>query len=157
MRTFPGWSARGSSQTLSEVQVTTAEVAVPVSSASGKPEVLEAPVAWFQLLLGATPATSELPIVLPNPTKLMLMTLMDELEITLSVALAACVKDPLAAVTVRVKLPVGVAATVVTMSVELPEPLMLVGEKEAEAPEGSPVTARPTVPEKPFSAATLTV
>jgi hypothetical protein len=157
MRTFPGASVRGSSQTSSAVQVMTAEVAAPVSSTRGRPVLLRAPLASFQLLLGTTPATSELPMGFPMPTKSTLMTLVDELEVTARMVLVEWVSAPSVPVTVRVKLPVGVLAMVVMVSVELPEVLIDAGEKEGDAPAGKPVAVKLTVPAKPFNAATVTV
>lgn len=157
MRTFPGASVRGSSQTSSAVQVMTAEVAAPVSSTRERPVLLTAPVASFQLLLETTPATSELPMGFPVPTKSTLMTLIDELEVTARMVLVECVSAPSVPVTVRVKLPVGVLAMVVMVSVELPEVLIDAGEKEGDAPAGKPVAVKLTVPAKLFNAATVTV
>ena len=51
----------------------------------------------------------------------------------------------------------GVLAAVVTVSVALPEPVMLAGANEADVFAGSPSTLRLTVPLKPFSASTETV
>lgn len=157
MRTFPGASFKGSSQTSSAVQVTIAEVTAPFSLARGRPEVLMAPSARFQLLFGTTPATSVLPIGLPNPTKSILITRVEELEVTPRIALADWVSDPLVPVIAKVELPVGVLATVVTVRVEVPEEVIEGGEKEADAPAGKPVAAKATVPVKPFWAPTVTV
>jgi hypothetical protein len=60
-------------------------------------------------------------------------------------------------VIVRAALPPGVFAAVVTVKVELPEPLIVAGEKEAVAPAGKPETARLTWLVKPYSAPTFTV
>jgi hypothetical protein len=60
-------------------------------------------------------------------------------------------------VTAKVALPVGVLAVLVTVSVELPEPLIEGGENDAEAPRGKPAALKFTMPEKPFWAATFTV
>ena len=46
---------------------------------------------------------------------------------------------------------------VVAVSVDDPEVVMEVGLKLAVAPWGNPLTLRPTVPVKPFDAATLMV
>jgi hypothetical protein len=64
---------------------------------------------------------------------------------------------PAVPVIVRVERPVGVVVAVVTVRVEDPVPVMLVGLKLAVAPAGSPLTLRPTVPLKPPRAVTLTV
>jgi len=45
----------------------------------------------------------------------------------------------------------------VSVSVELPEVVMEVGEKLAVTPEGSPDAPNPTVPVNPFSAPTVAV
>jgi hypothetical protein len=93
----------------------------------------------------------------PVPTKSTLMTLIDELEVTARMVLVECVSAPSVPVTVRVKLPVGVLAMVVMVSVELPEVLIDAGEKEGDAPAGKPVAVKLTVPAKLFNAATVTV
>jgi hypothetical protein len=53
--------------------------------------------------------------------------------------------------------PVGVPVAVVTVSVALPAPVMLVGENDADALAGSPVALRLTVPPKPLNAPMVTV
>jgi len=75
---------------------------------------------------------------------------------TTSVALAVRVRAPLLPVTVRAKVPLGVAVEVVTVSVEL-APLAGLGSKVPPAPAGSPLTDRLTAPAKPPVRATLTV
>lgn len=85
------------------------------------------------------------------------MTFVDELEVTLRLALAECASEPLVPVTLIVDVPVGVPEVVVIVSVELPEPVIVVGEKDGEAPKGAPAAAKFTVPEKPFNAVTVTV
>ena len=85
------------------------------------------------------------------------MTFVDELEVTLRLALAECASEPLVPVTLTVEVPVGVPEVVAMVSVELPEPVIVVGEKDDEAPRGKPAAAKFTVPEKPFSAVTFTV
>src|SRR5271168_5378024 len=141
----------------SAVQVTTAVVAVPVSSAKGRPDWLTAPMAPFQLLLGTMPATSELPMGLPVPTKSILMTRVEELEVTERLGLAEWVREPLVPVMERVEVPVGVPPVVVMVRVELPEVPMEAAEKVGEAPAGNPEAVKFTVPEKPLTGATLTV
>jgi len=91
------------------------------------------------------------------PTKSTLMTLVDEPEVTARTVLVEWVSEPLVPVTAKVKLPVGVLAVVVMVSVELPEVLIDAGEKEGDAPAGKPVAVKLTVPAKPFNAATVTV
>ena len=63
---------------------------------------------------------------------------------------------PLVPVMVMVEGPVGVVLAVVTVSVEVPLPLMVPGEKLAVAPAGNPVALRVTVPVNPFRAPTVT-
>jgi hypothetical protein len=58
---------------------------------------------------------------------------------------------------VSVEVPVEVPAAVVTVSVALPDPLMLVGLNPAEAPAGSPLAPSATDPLKPFSDPTVIV
>ena len=48
-------------------------------------------------------------------------------------------------------------AAVVTVKVEEPLPEILVGLNAALAPEGKPLTEKPTVPANPFRAETVTV
>lgn len=58
----------------------------------------------------------------------------------------------------RVYVPVGVLPLVLTVSAEEPEPpLMGLGAKDPEAPEGKPNTLRLTLPENPFNGATVAV
>ena len=61
------------------------------------------------------------------------------------------------AVIVIVEVPAGVLPAVVTVSVDVPLPVTLAGEKLAEAPAGNPVAAKFTAPVKPFSAPMVTV
>jgi hypothetical protein len=91
----------GSLQTSSDDQVTAAAVGDPVSSARASGVELLAPLALFQLLLGTTPATSALPIGTPKPTKSILITFVEELDVTLRVAFAECVSEPLVPVIVK--------------------------------------------------------
>jgi hypothetical protein len=60
-------------------------------------------------------------------------------------------------VTAKLKLPVGVLAIVVMVSVEVPEEAIEAGEKVGPAPAGKPVAVKLTVPAKPFRGATVTV
>ena len=78
-------------------------------------------------------------------------------EFTTSVEVAVCVSVPLAPVTVSVYAPAGVVPAVVTLSVEVPEPVTVVGLNVPVAPEGNPVTLRETAPLKPFTAVTVCV
>lgn len=50
----------------------------------------------------------------------------------------------------RVYVPTGVLAEVVTVKVEEPDPVTEVGTKEAEAPGGNPLTEKLTISENPF-------
>ena len=59
--------------------------------------------------------------------------------------------------TLSVYVPTWVLAEVVTVSVEEPDPETEVGTKEAEAPEGKPLTEKLTVSVKPFNGLTDTV
>jgi hypothetical protein len=68
-----------------------------------------------------------------------------------------CVRLPLVPVMVSVDVPTGVVLTVVTVSVEVPLPLIVAGEKLAVAPVGNPLAPRVTVPVNPFSAPIVTV
>lgn len=58
---------------------------------------------------------------------------------------------------VRVWMPVGAELEVFTVKVEDPEPETEAGEKLAVAPEGKPVTLKPTFPVNPLDAVTLTL
>ena len=64
---------------------------------------------------------------------------------------------PLVAVMVSVELPSGVAAVVLTASVDPVEPLIEDGVKDAVVFAGSPVTPRSALPVNPFSAPIVTV
>jgi hypothetical protein len=77
--------------------------------------------------------------------------------VTSSVTVAVCVSAPLVPVIVSVELPVGVLPVVVTVSVEVPDPLTEAGENDGVAPLGRPLTLRLTEPVNPFRAPTLTV
>ena len=59
--------------------------------------------------------------------------------------------------TLSVYVPTGVLAEVVTVRVEEPDPETEAGAKEAETPEGKPLTEKLTVSVKPFNALTDTV
>jgi hypothetical protein len=159
IRAFPGWSVIGSNHPLSDFQLTVAVVAAPVSSTSPIADELLAPLATFQLLLATTPATSLAPIVVPVPTKSMLMVFpVDPLPVvTVSVTVALCVSDPLLPVIVNVALPAGVLDVVFTVSVELFPGVIDVGLNVPVAPVGKPLTFRLTALLNPFSAPTLTV
>jgi hypothetical protein len=131
-------------------------VGVPVSSTRASGAELLAPVAAFQLLLATTPATSEAAIGTSVPTKSMLITFVDEpAVVTLRIAVAECVSEPLVPVMLSVELPV--VAPVMMLSVEVPEVVMEAGENVGVAPTGKPVADKLTAPVNPLSAATVTV
>jgi hypothetical protein len=82
------------------------------------------------------------------------------LGLTTSVTVVECVKLglELVPVIVRVKVPVGVEAEGVTLSVEEPEPPLIEARlKVPVAPLGNPVTLRFTVLLNPLSGLTLVV
>ena len=76
---------------------------------------------------------------------------------TTRLVVATCVRLPLVPVIVSGDVPVGVVLAVVTVMVEEPLPVIVAGEKLAEAPVGKPLAVRVTVPVNPFSAPMVTV
>ena len=76
---------------------------------------------------------------------------------TIRVTVAECVSVPLIPVIVTVKVPVGVALKVATVSVDVPEPVTDPGAKAPVAPAGNPLTKNVAVPVKPFTAVTVVV
>jgi hypothetical protein len=72
-------------------------------------------------------------------------------------AVAVWLREPLAPVTVTVKLPGATPTVVLIVSVVEPEPLTVVGVKVGVAPAGRPDTPKLTVPLKPFVALVVTV
>ena len=58
---------------------------------------------------------------------------------------------------VKLKVPLGVLLLVVTVMVEEPLPVTDGGLRVAVVRDGKPLTLRFTVPEKPFTAVTVTV
>ena len=76
---------------------------------------------------------------------------------TVRLAVAVCVSVPLVPAMVKVKGPVGVVATVWTVSVEVPAPVTDGGLNVPVAPVGKPFTVRATAPVNPFTAATVCV
>ena len=76
-------------------------------------------------------------------------------ELTTKDTVALCDSVPEVPVTVKTDVPVVEALAVVTLRVDVPEPVMEVGVSVAVVPVGSPVTARLTVPVNPFWAATV--
>ena len=116
------------------------------------------PVALFQKLEGTAPAVSVEAMATSPPTKSTLITGAAVVKgFTVKVTVAVCVIAPLVPVMVSVGLPEGVLMLVVTVSVEGVPALMEVGLNTAVAPVGRPLMVKPTVPVKPFTAATFTV
>ncbi len=77
--------------------------------------------------------------------------------VTESVTPALCVRVPLVPVITSGEEPPGVVLLVVTVSVELPDPVTVAGEKVPTAPEGRPVTLSVTELLKPPTGATVVV
>ena len=72
---------------------------------------------------------------------------MDATELlTVMVAVVVWTIEPLVPVIVRVEVPRGVLDDVLTVIIELPEPVTVVGLKETVAPDGNPLTPNVTVP-----------
>jgi len=76
---------------------------------------------------------------------------------TTKLTVVLCVKLPLTPVIVNVDVPTGVLPVVVTVNVELPDPVTVAGEKPAVAPAGNPLALRAMEPENPAVAVVLTV
>ena len=76
---------------------------------------------------------------------------------TVSVASVLCNRLPLVPVMVRIGLPTGVLLLVLTVRVELPDPITVVGLNVPVAPAGSPFTPRFTTPLNPPPVVTVTV
>ena len=77
---------------------------------------------------------------------------------TLSVTVVVCDSVPFVPVMVSVELAAGVVLEVVTVSVELPvPPVIVLGLKLAVAPVGNPATVSATSPVSPFTAVLVTV
>jgi len=76
---------------------------------------------------------------------------------TTKLTVVLCVKLPLTPVIVNVDVPTGVLPVVVTVNVELPDPVTVAGEKPAVAPAGNPLALSVTTPPNPPTAATLAV
>src|SRR5665213_4157881 len=133
------------------VHVTLAPELAPPPFTSARAAVLLVAAALFQFGCATIPATSELPIAVPWPTNLMPIAAA-AVTVTDSVTPALCVSAPLLPVMVSVELAAGVVALVLTVSVALPEPVTVEGEKLALAPAGSPLALSVTPPLKPFTA-----
>src|ERR1019366_4457064 len=144
----------GSSQIPFVFHVTVALVLSPFWSNKTNGVVLEVPLASFQFDWATPPATSVLPIAVPSPPNLIPIA---AAFATVRVTLALWVKLPLVPVIVSVDVPSGVVELVVTVSVEVPEPVTVAGEELAVAPAGSPLALSVTTPLNPFSAPMLVV
>ena len=133
--------------------VTVAGLKLAVAPA-GSPLVLNDTVP-LKLLIGVTVMVSlpQLPAVTVSEED----DSESEKSVTIKVIVAECVRLPLVPVMVRVKLPVGVVLLVVTLNVELPDPVTEAGLKLAVAPAGKPVTLNDTVAAKQFCAPTVAV
>jgi hypothetical protein len=81
----------------------------------------------------------------------------DAAPVTERVTPEVCVRAPLDPVIVSVEEPAGVVPLEVTVSVELPDPVTVAGEKVPTAPAGKPLTLSVTAPLKPPTAAMLVV
>jgi len=77
--------------------------------------------------------------------------------LTTKLTVVACVKLPLTPSIVNDDVPKGVLPVVVTVSVELPAPVTVPGEKLAVAPAGTPLALSVTAPVNPPNAATFAV
>ena len=84
-------------------------------------------------------------------------TLKSAAGFTVSDGVAEWTSAPLVPVMVILTVPAVAPEEAVKVKVEVPEPLMEEGLKLGVTPEGNPVTARFTVPVKPFSAPMVTV
>jgi hypothetical protein len=76
--------------------------------------------------------------------------------VTLRFTFAVCVSEPLVPLMVRVELLAELPAGIVTVSVELPDVRIEVGENEAMAPDGRPLTEKSTTPVNEPRASTFT-
>jgi hypothetical protein len=76
---------------------------------------------------------------------------------TTKLTVVLCVTLPLVPIIVNVDVPTGVLPVVVTVNVELPDPVTVAGEKPAVAPAGNPLALSVTTPVNPFTAPTLAV
>jgi hypothetical protein len=93
-----------------------------------------------------------------SPTKSMLIAfpVPPLADVTLRIAEVVLVSELLVPLIVKVELPVGVVLAVVIVSVELPPTLTEVGLNVPVALAGRPLTLKPIVPVKPFTALALT-
>ena len=76
---------------------------------------------------------------------------------TVRAACCWCVKPPLVALTVRIKVPVGVLRLVLTVSVDEPDVVIDEGLKLPLVRRGNPLTLRLTVPVRPELGVMVTV
>ena len=76
---------------------------------------------------------------------------------TTKLTVVVCETVPLVPVMVRGYVPPGVVEEVVTVNVDDPVPLIDVGLKLADAPDGNPLILRDITPVKPFKAVVDTV
>ena len=72
--------------------------------------------------------------------------------LTTKLTVVVWVRLPLTPLIVKVEVPSGVLPVVVTVRVELPDPVTVAGEKLAVAPVGKPLALSVTTPVNPFSA-----
>jgi hypothetical protein len=77
--------------------------------------------------------------------------------LTVSDTDAVCVTLPLVPVIVSGWVPLAVVLVVLTVNVEVPEPVIVLGLKPDVAPVGSPLKLSVTTPPNPFSEPTVTV
>jgi hypothetical protein len=77
--------------------------------------------------------------------------------LTTMVTVVECTKLPLVPVMVRVKVPDGVVALVVTDKLDDPEPVTDAGLNDAPAPVGNPLTVKPTLLLNPPDPVTVVV
>ena len=67
--------------------------------------------------------------------------------VTFSVKVVLFTSEPLVPVTVTVELPNGVLVDAVSVSTEVPDPMIEVGLRDAVTPDGRPLMLKVTVPE----------
>lgn len=104
-------------------------------------------------------------VLVPLPPRRMLRLLGDAERLklgcgaglTVRVIDVVCVKLPLVPVIINEYVPPAVVLVVFTVSVDVPEPVTVLGLKPGVAPVGSPLTLSPTTPLNPFSDPTVTV
>lgn len=77
------------------------------------------------------------------------------LQLRISVTVVEWTRLPLVPVMVRVNIPLGVDLLVLTVRVDVPEPVTEVGLNVPVARRGSPLTLKLTVPVNPFKAFTV--